>query len=222
MALIYKAHRQFLFFLLQKSFSFFNYLEGLHLDRNDLRHKLIQRRLYSESHVSASGLEQREKVKREFSSAPAAARLSISTNVLQHGPQSSRDRHFQVNPYREADGDLPYVEPSRNCFSIGTRYDFRHRSPTKLTHNSSRLLPPNYETKMPKTTLTRTIDPLGNERAYSNSLHGPPRSTVPALPAHMMRLTEFERAKPVALFSSPGGTMPRSFFTVFRFHLTLD
>ena len=130
--------------------------------------------------------------------------------MLQHGPQSSRDRCFQVNRYREADGDLSYVEPSRNYFSTGTRDDFRRRSPAKPTYNSSCLLPPNYETEMPKTTLTRTIDPLGNERAYGNSLHGPPRSTVPALPAHMMRLTELERAKPVALFSSPRGTMPRS------------
>lgn len=169
---------------------------GLHLDRNDLRYKLIQRRLSSESPIAASGIERRAELKGEFSGAPT--RSSISSNVLQHGAQCHQDRRVQRDPYRETARDLHYVDSSRD-YSTVTRDDLRQRSPARLAYNSGGLFPSTDNTDKQKVTPIRSVEPFGCRLAYRNSLSGSTRSTVSA---NVMSLMEAETSD----------TMPRGLF----------
>ncbi|XP_021749709.1 uncharacterized protein LOC110715434 [Chenopodium quinoa] len=174
---------------------------GFHLERNDLQHKLIWRRLSSKNR----GNEHRRKFKGRFPGAPA--RSAISSYELQRGLQSQSDGHCQRDPYREATRALAYMGSLETPPPTVTRDDLRRRSPTRSAYNSGCLLPPTHKTELQKVTSIRSIGPLGSQHTYSHMFPGPPRSTVPA---QTVTLMDPERTRPMAFIPSPSGFLPRS------------
>ncbi|XP_021720176.1 uncharacterized protein LOC110687839 isoform X2 [Chenopodium quinoa] len=174
--------------------------DGFHLERNDLHHKLIRRRLSSRNHTTARGNKQRRKLTGKLSG--ASARSAISYNELLRGlHQSQRDGHIQRDPYREATRALAYMGSLEHPSTV-TRDDLRRRSPTRPAYNSGCLLPPTHTTELQKVTSIRS-----SQHAYSHMFPGPPRSTVPVQTGALLDL---ERARPMALIPSPSGFLPRS------------
>ncbi|XP_057983494.1 uncharacterized protein LOC131168220 isoform X2 [Malania oleifera] len=159
--------------------------------RNDLRLKLMQRRLsrQTESDVEEHRrIERREKILR-------TDRPPMRFNMMQQMPERKEGTFFRRLPRTESADDLLLGQPMRKSSTLWTADGLRHRSPDRIFRTSRGLSPPRNVGQLRQMPSVRSIDASRSGRFLSNDVLNPSRSTGPA-PITMKATSEY--AKPIA------------------------